>query len=120
MAHSVRLFLFMKDLISLIRDDNNEAVQIGSTFVTQDATDTPQDSPLAFSTTVIEIKVPERAVEFIVNPDQDLRISEDSAMSTYDVIASGTKEAVSCGRMESIYIVRDSADGTANFRFTLI
>jgi hypothetical protein len=107
-------------LNTLIRDDNTTAVQIGSSIQTSDATATPQNSPLAFSNTVITIVIPDNAVEFIVAPSKDLRVSELANMSTYDVVATGTKEAIPCARMQNIYIVRDSADGTLNFRFTLV
>lgn len=107
-------------LNQLKRDQNQVAVQIGTSFQTIDSSDTPKESPVAFSSTIIAITVPDRAVEFIVNPTQDMRISEDPTMASYDVIAKDTKEAIECAVMQTIYIVRDSANGSLNFRFNLI
>ena len=106
----------------LVRDDNNQIVQIGSEFVTQDVTGTPQTSPLTVSSATITIVVPDRAVEFIVNPTlADMRISDQSDMTPYDVIGNATKESIPCARMQNIYLLRDaSTNVTLNFRFTLI
>lgn len=105
---------------SLAREDNGNSVQIGSSIQTSDSTGTPKTSPLAYSSSVITITIPDNAVEFIVNPTTAMRISEIVGMSQYDVIAANSKEAIPCARMDFIYIVRDSADGTLNFRFTLV
>ena len=104
------------------RDDNQQIVQIGSSFLTEDVTSTPQTSPLTVSSATITIVVPDRAVEFIMNPTlADMRISEESDMTPYDVIAQSTKESVPCARMQNIYLLRDaSTDVTLNFRFTLV
>lgn len=107
-------------LKALARDTNQEAVQTGSSFVVADATGTPKTSPLAVSSSVITITVPDRAIEFIVNPSAAMRISSEVAMATYDVIAANTKESIPCARMQSIYVIRDSGDLTLNFRFTLV
>ncbi len=107
-------------LQQLVRDQNKIAVQIGSNIQTSDNTATPQNSPLSYAGSVLTIVPPDRAVEFIVQPTTALRISEVSNMATYDVIAANTKESIPCARAAAIYIVRDSASGTANFRFTLI
>ncbi len=107
-------------LNSLQMDSNQKPVQVGSSFSTQDATTSAKTSPLAVSSVVIAITVPDRAVEFIVNPSADMRISDVSDASTYDVIAAGTKESIPCARMQTIYVVRNSGDLTLNFRFTLV
>jgi len=105
---------------NLPEDLNLRPIQIGGSFVTQDDTGTPQTSPLSYSSAVITIAVPTNALEFIVNPSTDMRISDIVGMARYDVIAANTKEAISVAEMDNVYIIRDSADGTVNFRFTMI
>lgn len=107
-------------LNELKRDQNQVPVQIGTSFATVDSSDTPKASPLSFSSSIIEIVIPDRAVEFIINPSENMRISEDPTMTSYDVIAADTKEAIECSIMQKVYIVRDSVDGTLNFRFNLV
>ena len=105
---------------SLPRDRNGIAIQVGFSFSTSDATGTPQVSPLAFSTAVITIVVPDTAVEMVCMPTTDMRISELVGMAQYDVIKANIKEVIGCAKQQNIYIKRDSADGSLNFRFTLL
>ena len=105
---------------NLATDASRKPIQVGSAFQTLDATGTPKTSPLAYTDSTQTIAVPDRAIEFIVNPSTALRISEQSDMTPYDVIAANTKESIPCAKMTSIYIVRDSQNGTLNFRFTLV
>ena len=104
----------------MVKDQNHESVQIGSEFQTQDNSGTPKTSPLAYSSTEIAITIPDNAVEFIVYPSTDLRVSEVTGMARYDVITAASKESIPCARMTTIYIKRDTADGNLNFRFTTI
>jgi len=104
----------------LLRDLQGNAVQIGSTFSTQDESGTPKTSPLSYSSTEIEIVIPQRAVEMILSPTSDLRISEVTGMARYDIIQGGTKEALCVAKLDSLFIKRDAADGTLRFRFTFI
>jgi hypothetical protein len=95
-------------------------LQTATTFVTQDASTTPKVSPLAYSSAVVIIGVPDAAIQLILCPSTDLRVSEDAAMSHYDVITAGAKEALAVALMTSVYIRRDSADGTVRFRFAQV
>lgn len=105
---------------NLPHDGSRTAIQIGNSFQTQDATGTPQTSPLAYSNTVLTIAVPDRAAEFVVYPTTALRVSEIVGMTQYDVVLANSKESFPCAGMSNIYITRDASNGTANFRFTLI
>lgn len=105
---------------NLFRAGSTDQVQIGNAFVTADNSASVKNSPLTVSSSVLTIVPPDNAVEFIVNPSADMKISNDLTMTTYDVIASGTKESVPCAKMSAIYIVRSSGDLTLNFRFTVI
>jgi hypothetical protein len=104
----------------LVRDASTAAIQIGSSFQTSDGTVSPQGSPLAYTTGMITVVPPVGAVEFIVNPSTDLRVSENSSMSTYDIVKAGTKESIPCAKMSAIYLIKDASNGTMNFRFTII
>lgn len=105
---------------NLTKAASGESVQIGGSFATADATASPKTSPLSYTNAVTTITVPVNAVEFIVNPSTDMRISELVGMAQYDVVIGGSKESVPCSKMSSIYITRDSVSGTLNFRFTVI
>lgn len=105
------------DLNALVRDENQKEVQIGSSFVTTNGT---QNSPFSYTNVVSAIAVPPGAVEMVLAPTTDLKVSEDSTMTTYDVIVQGTKEAIGCARMDTIYITRSGGSGTLYFRFTKV
>lgn len=104
----------------LVKDSNNHKVQIGSGFTVADVTTVPQTSPLSYTTGVVTIVVPDRAVEMILSPTTDLRISDTVGVATYDVIKANTKESIPCARQQNIYLQRDASNGTLNFRFTVV
>jgi len=99
---------------------NNKQVLAANHFVTSDATGTPLESPLAYSNSVITIEVPTDAVELILKPTTDLRVSEVVGMGTYYMIDEGSAEVFGVADMDKVYIVRDSADGVVNFRFNTL
>lgn len=104
---------------SLVRGADSDTIQIGSGFQTQDGAAVPVTSPLTLTGSTQTLAVPQNAVELILNPATvSMNVSEVSSMATYDVIASGTKEAVPCARMPFVYV--NGASGVLNFRFTLI
>lgn len=105
---------------SLIKDENAISVQIGSSFLTSDASDSPKNSPLTLSGSVQAIAVPADAVEFIIYPiTNDVKVSELSALTTYDSVAKSTKESFPCARMSNIYIQGTTSD-VVYFRFTVV
>lgn len=102
----------------LKRDASASAVQVGTSFITSDISDTPKGSPFTLTGGIDIFAVPEGCYEFIVNPvAHDLKISELSNVSTYDVVTATTKEAIGCARMTLIYVEGTMGD-TLNFRFT--
>ena len=96
------------------------AIVSTSRFVTQDAAGSPLVSPLAYTGSVTTLAVPVDAVQLILAPTTDLRISEDSGAARYDLVAAGSKEAFPVAGMSAVYIRRDSADGSLRFRFTVV
>jgi len=100
-----------KNIESLIKDDNGTSVQIGSSFSTK---------ILSATGGVDIISIPERCVEVIFYPvTNNLKVSEISAMTDYDVVAKDAKESFPCSRMENVY-VQGTASDVVYVRFTLI
>jgi hypothetical protein len=64
--------------------------------------------------------VPDAAIQIILSPTTDLRVSEDVAMARYDIISAGAKEAFSVALMSNVYIKQDSVAGTVRFRFASV
>lgn len=102
----------------LPRDHSGTSIQTAANFRTSDSSVTPKVSPLAYSSAIITLSVPDEAVQLILKPSTDLRVSEDAAMTRYYVITGGAAEAFSVALQQNVYIRRDSADGTVNFRFS--
>ena len=102
------------------RDNRGTPIQTACRFATQDASATPKTSPLAYSSSVITVTVPDNAVQLVVSPTTDLRVSDDPTMTRYDVIPAGAREALAVALMASVYVRRDSADGSLRFRFVAV
>lgn len=109
-----------KNYDSLAREDNENPINVGSAIETSDASGTPKDSPLAYSSSVITLSVPANAAEIVVRPTTDMRISEASNAATYYTVLAGTIHTFPLGRMENVYIVRDASDGTVHFYFITV
>jgi len=102
------------------KDDNSISIPTGSGFVTADASNTPKLSPLAYSSTIIAISIPSNAAEVVFTPSTALRVSEVAGMTQYHTQTAGVTQAYCVGRMDTIYIVRDSADGVVSFYFVTV
>ena len=112
---------FRDDNAFLSQDAQGEVVQVAAGFQTQDATGTPQTSPLTVSNTVITIAVPDGAAELIiVYTDQAIRVSEIVGMTRYFVLNAGSAVVIPVANTDSVYLVRDSADATVQFFFNLL
>jgi hypothetical protein len=105
---------------SLSKDDNMTAVQTGNSFTTTDVTGTPVTSPASYTNATTTITIPDGAVEMIIMPTTDLRISELSNVAAYDLIKANTKESIPVARMSTLYITRDASSGSAYFRFVIV
>ncbi|MFA5037064.1 MAG: hypothetical protein WC479_07810 [Candidatus Izemoplasmatales bacterium] len=110
-----------KNYSNIPKDGSARVIPVASGIKTEDATSTPQESPLAYtSAAVITIEVPENAAELIIKPSTDLRVSEEVAMGSYFVADGGSVHVIPVGRTDQIYIKGDSADGTLSFYFHFI
>lgn len=100
--------------------DGKSSIQVGNGFVTADATGSPNNSPLVYTSSVTTILVPQGAIQMSLLPTTDLRISEVVAMSTYDLIKANTKEIVPCAGLKTMYIKEDASDGSVYFKFIFV
>lgn len=110
----------MKNLESLNRDDNNTPIMTGTGILTQDATGTPQTSPLAYTTGVVTIAIPENAAEMVFRASTDIRVSNVSDVSTYFVVPAGANWVIGLARTDTLYFQRDATSGTLNFYFVTV
>jgi hypothetical protein len=96
-------------------------MQTATGFSTQDATaPTPNHSPMAYLTTVIALRVPANAVQLILTPSTTLRVSEDSRMTRYCLVASGTQGTFDVTLLQNVYIAQYASPGTLQFRFATV
>lgn len=103
---------------SLLQDSNGVQLQITNSFTNTDNSASPQASPINYDSNVLTIVPPDNAVECILNPTTDLRVSSLADISAYDIILAGTKESLPVGRMAALYVKQDSANGILYIRFT--
>lgn len=107
---------------NLAIDGNNKPIQVGGSFVTADATGTPVTSPLSLTTTaVFTIIVPAGATKVSVMSAADVKVSDVSDVSKYDLIKANTKETLDVANMDKFYVANASS-GTNNFyfKFTIV
>jgi len=111
-----------KDLDELVRDKNRVPIMTGSGILTEDASGTPQESPLTFLGTgnEIELSIPPTAAEIVMRPSADLRIYETTGSSSYFVIPANTAHAFGLARATSIFIDADVGGGILNFYFVTV
>lgn len=112
-----------KNFGRLVKDDNNQSIQVGGFFQCFDASDTPVESPIAALTdaSVTTLTVPENATNVIFRPNADLKVSDASDMSTgYFLVPSGATHAFAVGGSEVIYIQSNSGALTLNFYFVTV
>ena len=108
---------------SQIQDANaNPVGYAGGSFVTQDATGTPQTSPITVSSSEINLVVPDNATQFIFSNNANaVRIYETSGSSHYYVVPASTNGfTIDCVGMTNIYMIRDSTDVVVQFMFNLV
>lgn len=102
----------------LVRDQSSAPIQVGGYIQTVDGDGNV--SPFTLSAGINPIQIPLGGMEFIVEPvTNDLQISEDPFMNSYDVVSKGTKEAIPCSRMKFVYIQGNASD-VITFRFTIV
>jgi hypothetical protein len=109
-----------KSFGSFALDSNSRPIESPTGISTQDATGSPQVSPLAITTGVTTIAVPTNAVEMVVTSSVVLRVSELLAMTRYFTIAANQTQVIPLARTDLLYVRGDSSAGTLSFNFNLI
>lgn len=105
---------------NMARSGSGAPVPTSGTFTTTDVTGTPQTSPLSYTTGVITLVVPDNAVEVVLLPTTDGRVSEISDVSVYYFHTANTAQTYPCAKMQNMYFKRDAASGTLYFRFHIL
>lgn len=107
-------------LNGMVRDSNQQPVQIGNTIQTNDAAASPVTSPLTLTGSTQAITIPFYAMELVLYPvAHNLQVSEKANMSQYDLIVAGSKESIPVARASIIYVSGTTSD-TLYFRFTVV
>lgn len=104
------------------RDSNHILVGAFGSFVTTDATGTPQVSPITVSSSVINLVVPDNATQLVLSNNANaLRISEVSTVTgNYYVLPASTSNfVIDVARMTNVYLLQDSASVTVQFMFII-
>jgi len=94
---------------SLMRGADNNPIQITTKFKCRDDSSI-YTSPLAYTTSIIGMTVPNEAYEFVISPNTLLHISDVGDMGDYDEISAASKEA-------KIFIRGGVTGGTLTFRW---
>jgi hypothetical protein len=90
-------------------------------FTTQDGTaPAPNQSPLAYGTTIIALVVPGNAVKLALTPTTTLRVSEDPEMTRYCLVATGIQASFDVAQLPNVYIAQYASPGTLQFRFATV
>jgi len=105
--------------MTVVRPYNIGYWEGGNKISTKDASDLT--SPVLVDTlTIKSIKVPQNAVVLILSGTTDLRISEDSNMTSYFLLPSGATLMIGVATQDVIYVKGDSGSGACYFMFELI
>lgn len=87
-----------------VTDGNRIAMSSANTFVTQDATGTPQTSPLTVNTTST-IALPRNATRItIASVTNPVQVSEDSSQTAFFTLPAGVPWTFDCADMTAIYL----------------
>lgn len=113
-----------KSYSNLKRDASNEPLMTGTTLLFQDATGTPQTSPLSVpdqSSSVTTITIPTNAAEMEILSNVALRVGSLAALtSNYYVVPANTPKVFMVSGTDTIYIAGDSATATVQFHFNCV
>lgn len=102
-----------------VNDGNRNAMSYGNNILTQDATSSPNQSPLTVNTTAT-LKVPQNAVSVtIVSTTNAVQVSEDSTQTSYFTLPAGVPWTFDVARQQYVYL-KTSGSTVVNFYFTTV
>lgn len=106
---------------NLRRDASQAVITTSAGIVTQDATPSPQKSPLAITTTVTTLTLPSNAAEVVLKSDVAIRVSEEAtAADHYWLQSAGVPTAYGMANTSTLYVRTDSGSGTLYFYFNTV
>lgn len=116
---------------SYAQSPNHQTIAESNYPYYEDATGTPNQSPLAITTTPIALLVPNGAVKLIITGSVAFRVSDQAALNTtkpYYVQPASTPLEIPCvtpntdplDTSGTIWIAADSTSGTVNFFFECV
>jgi len=95
---------------NLKKDKDNNLLHIARGMKTADISGSPKLSPFTVGASIEEFVFPTDCVEMIiVNTDEDLRVSQDSTMTSYIVVPALTGWVNQASDRGNIYMQRDGA-----------
>jgi hypothetical protein len=87
------------------QDPNKRTIDEANVFQTQDATASPVTSPVTLGSGTTTLTTPPAARAIYITPITDpVQVSEDSTMSTYDLVPAGTKWRYPCADQVYVYL----------------
>ncbi len=93
---------------NLPRDASTGIIQEANNFITDNGS---QTSPMTLTGGVDSIAIPANGAELVLYPvTHDLKVSEDSSMSSYDLVSKNNKEPFPCAGMSVVYIQGTMSD----------
>ena len=103
-------------------DKNRKLIPVSGSFLTQDGSGTPQLSPLTISDdSIVEIVIPENAVEVMFYGDNPILFSEDSGLTSSFRLPASSNATFGVAEMTSFFIKRAMSFTTnVNFCFVTI
>lgn len=102
-----------------VDDGNRNAMGYGNIIQTEDATASPNVSPLTIATTAT-IKLPSNAVQItIVSTTNPVQVSEDSTQTAFFSLPAGVIWTFDCARLTNIYL-KVASSTVVNFYFTIV
>lgn len=101
-------------------DADGRPIQVAARIQTKDGTGTPQNSPLAVSSAVKTLVVPEDAIVLWLKPSAALKVSELVGMSPYFTFATDVWASLPVAGLTAVYVVRAAGDLTLDFYFECV
>jgi len=109
---------------ALPKDAEGNPIQTASTFVQSDATTpTAQQSPLAVSSTELEIKIRANSTHIVIRAEtDDVRFGKQdpldgTAGNPYEVLEVGQFMSLPVADATSVYVMRHTGDLTLHYHF---
>lgn len=108
------------------KDTQGASIPVAAKIQMRDASSTPKESPLAVSSSVLELKPPTNAVMMIIKAvTNDINFGDNSTLdgtanNGFMTLTAGDSLPVPVANGNSVHVVRTSADGSLHFYYELL